>query len=426
VVIGADDFSVFGHIVSGTSEQEVADSLLQAAIRLTNSAGAAVQCRSSDGFTGAWTTEGVTPKTAEQLNRLLDGYGAKPGVQRFEADHPILRSLPGGWRPSTMMRAVGRNASDGQLTVILFGRPDGPSFSAVDATVLDTLVTVAKVAVSGIAQRDTHRRWEQWMAAIDATADLMLGVLSARSVLDKVLDAVARRALDISHADMCAVATPSDTGNTMILRVAVGRHRQTLTGLVFPEGHSLSGTVSRTARQLLVDDAATDRRATEVAARVALGPAAIAPLMLRGQPVGVVFVGNTRGERPLDHDLAVDAVTVRDLDACVLAASGSSTVEPDLAQLATRVQGEAKAWRELPKLTERDFELLGHLAEGLTNGEIGARMFLAEKTVRNLVSQLLARLGVHNRVEAAVLMTRYSERQLRPSAGPAHADMAVR
>ena len=124
---------------------------------------------------------------------------------------PRTRSFahsPADRGPPSLMRAVGRNDSDAQLTVILFGQPDGPAFSAVDATVLDTLVTVAEVAVGGIAQRDTHRRWEQWMAAIDATADIMLGVLSARSVLESVLDAVARRALQISQADMCADRNP--------------------------------------------------------------------------------------------------------------------------------------------------------------------------------------------------------------------------
>lgn len=410
VVFDAAQLSVFGQIVSGASDVEVAQSLLQAAIRLTDAGGAAVQCRSGDGFTSPWTTEGVTPTVAEQFNRLLDGYGSRPGVQRLKAEHPLLQSFPSSSRPASLMRAVCRNTSDTQLTVIVFGHEDSGPFSAVQSTILDTLVTVASVAVSGITQRDTHRRYEQWTAAIDATAGIMLGALSARSVLESVLEAVARRALEVSRADMCAIATPKNAGESMVLRVAVGRHRQTLTGLNFPERHSLSGTVSRTARQLLVEDASTDQRATEAAARVALGPTAIAPLMLQGRPVGVVFVGNTRGERPLDLDLAIDAVTVRDLDSWVVAASGSPVVRPELADLAARVQGEARAWQELPRLTEREFELLGHLAEGRTNGEIGTRMFLAEKTVRNLVSSLLGKLGVHNRVEAAVLMTRYAER----------------
>ena len=43
------------------------------------------------------------------------------------------------------------------------------------------------------------------------------------------------------------------------------------------------------------------------------------------------------------------------------------------------------------------------MANGLTNREIGERMFLAEKTVKNYVSRLLAKLGMHRRTQAALL-----------------------
>jgi DNA-binding NarL/FixJ family response regulator len=43
------------------------------------------------------------------------------------------------------------------------------------------------------------------------------------------------------------------------------------------------------------------------------------------------------------------------------------------------------------------------VAEGLTNREIAGRMFLAEKTVKNYVSSLLAKLGLERRTQAAVL-----------------------
>ena len=56
----------------------------------------------------------------------------------------------------------------------------------------------------------------------------------------------------------------------------------------------------------------------------------------------------------------------------------------------------------LARLTEQERKVLVLLAEGLTNRQIGERMFLAEKTVKNYVSNLLAKLGMSRRTEAAV------------------------
>ncbi|WP_280364705.1 response regulator transcription factor [Nocardia wallacei] len=56
----------------------------------------------------------------------------------------------------------------------------------------------------------------------------------------------------------------------------------------------------------------------------------------------------------------------------------------------------------LAALTPKEREILDLLAEGLTNREIGERMFLAEKTVKNYVSRLLTKLGLERRTQAAV------------------------
>jgi two-component system response regulator DevR len=60
----------------------------------------------------------------------------------------------------------------------------------------------------------------------------------------------------------------------------------------------------------------------------------------------------------------------------------------------------------LSALTEQERTLLGLLGEGLTNRQIAARMFLAEKTVKNYVSRLLAKLGMERRTQAAVFMSK--------------------
>ena len=58
--------------------------------------------------------------------------------------------------------------------------------------------------------------------------------------------------------------------------------------------------------------------------------------------------------------------------------------------------------RAVPPLTDREQEILTLIAEGLTNRQIGERLHLAEKTVKNYVSGLLAKLGFERRTQAAV------------------------
>lgn len=66
---------------------------------------------------------------------------------------------------------------------------------------------------------------------------------------------------------------------------------------------------------------------------------------------------------------------------------------------------------ELAALTDQERRLLGLIAEGLTNRQIGERMFLAEKTIKNYVSNLLAKLGMSRRTEVAAYAARLTERR---------------
>ena len=63
-------------------------------------------------------------------------------------------------------------------------------------------------------------------------------------------------------------------------------------------------------------------------------------------------------------------------------------------------------------LTPQESPILGHLADGLTNRQIAEQMFLAEKTVKNYVSNLLTKLGMNHRTQAAVYAARLAERRL--------------
>ncbi|KZS56520.1 response regulator [Mycobacterium ostraviense] len=87
------------------------------------------------------------------------------------------------------------------------------------------------------------------------------------------------------------------------------------------------------------------------------------------------------------------------------------------AALMAKLRGGAEQHDPLSGLTEQERTLLGHLSEGLTNRQIAARMFLAEKTVKNYVSRLLAKLGMERRTQAAVFASRLGQGAAPPTPG---------
>jgi DNA-binding NarL/FixJ family response regulator len=86
-------------------------------------------------------------------------------------------------------------------------------------------------------------------------------------------------------------------------------------------------------------------------------------------------------------------------------ASGQSLLDPRTTARVLDRMRETAARRDDPlaALTEQERTVLELIGEGLTNRQIGERMFLAEKTVKNYVSHLLAKLGMERRTQAAVL-----------------------
>ncbi|MGH3525492.1 MAG: hypoxia response regulator transcription factor DosR/DevR [Mycobacterium sp.] len=82
------------------------------------------------------------------------------------------------------------------------------------------------------------------------------------------------------------------------------------------------------------------------------------------------------------------------------------------AALMAKLRGAAEKPDPLSGLTDQERTLLGLLAEGLTNKQIADRMFLAEKTVKNYVSRLLAKLGMERRTQAAVFATKLQRSSL--------------
>ena len=91
---------------------------------------------------------------------------------------------------------------------------------------------------------------------------------------------------------------------------------------------------------------------------------------------------------------------------------GESLLDPSLTTRVLERLRHPTERDELAGLTDQERRVLDLIAEGMTNRQIGEQLFLAEKTVKNYVSNLLAKLGMSRRTEAAAYAARLSERHL--------------
>ena len=91
-------------------------------------------------------------------------------------------------------------------------------------------------------------------------------------------------------------------------------------------------------------------------------------------------------------------------------AAGTNLIDPELAARATKQMRDAPHTDDprIGSLGLRERQVLALIADGLSNRQIGERLGLAEKTVKNYVSSLLTKLGLERRTQAAVFGVRYA------------------
>jgi DNA-binding NarL/FixJ family response regulator len=96
-------------------------------------------------------------------------------------------------------------------------------------------------------------------------------------------------------------------------------------------------------------------------------------------------------------------------------ASGESLLDPhSTAQMLQRLRERTARKDPLANLSGQERQILELIGEGLTNRQIGERMFLAEKTVKNYVSNLFAKLGMSRRTQAAAFAAQLKSGDARP------------
>ena len=107
------------------------------------------------------------------------------------------------------------------------------------------------------------------------------------------------------------------------------------------------------------------------------------------------------------------------LDSIRRVARGQSLLDPAVtARVLERLRTPAEPADGVESLTQQERRILDLIAEGLTNRQIGERLFLAEKTVKNYVSNVLMKLGMSRRSEAAAYAARLAERRRREGRPP--------
>jgi len=95
------------------------------------------------------------------------------------------------------------------------------------------------------------------------------------------------------------------------------------------------------------------------------------------------------------------------VDAIRRVAAGQTLIDPSMtAKLMQRLRQPVAVAGPIDQLTAREREILELIADGRTNRQIAETLFLAEKTVKNYVSSLLAKLGMERRTQAAVFAAR--------------------
>jgi two-component system response regulator DevR len=100
------------------------------------------------------------------------------------------------------------------------------------------------------------------------------------------------------------------------------------------------------------------------------------------------------------------------VDAVRRVAAGQNLLDPAItARVLERLRRGPQQDERLARLTEQEHQVLELLAEGLTNRQIGERLHLAEKTVKNYVTSLLSKMGMSRRTEAAVYAVRHLDHE---------------
>ncbi|TMK36986.1 MAG: response regulator transcription factor [Actinobacteria bacterium] len=166
-------------------------------------------------------------------------------------------------------------------------------------------------------------------------------------------------------------------------------------------GEALALTRHLRPDMVVLDVRLPDRNGIEICAEIHDLSPATRVLVCSGLADGSALVEAAKAGA--EGFVSKEASNAEIVDAVRRVAGGASVVGEGSAQTMFRYLRSHRADApRLAQLSGREREILGLLSEGLTNREIGTRLFISEKTVRNHVSGLLRKLHLRHRTEAAL------------------------
>jgi signal transduction histidine kinase len=279
--------------------------IVEAAVRLVDAKYGAMGVIGEGGRLAEFIPIGLTDEEISRIHHWPEGRGllgaliTDPKPMRI-ADlgaHSLSSGFPAGHPPMTSFLGVPIRIRDEVYgNLYLTEKRDGGQFDEEDEAVLVALAAAAGVAIDNARLYDEARRQQRWLTA---SAEVTRTLLSGADV-DDALALVTERSLEISGADLVALALPTPERRELQVEHAAGVGAAEALGLVLPTSGSASGMVLTSGELLSVEDFSNDQRVAEVARdNMKLGPTVLVPLGGPGNVRGVLTAGRRPGAMPL-------------------------------------------------------------------------------------------------------------------------------
>jgi signal transduction histidine kinase len=279
--------------------------VVEAAVRLVDAKFGAMGVIGEGGRLAEFIPIGVTDEEISRIHHWPEGRGLlgalitdpKPLRIGDLGAHPVSSGFPAGHPPMTSFLGVPIRIRDEVYgNLYLTERRDGRQFDEEDEAVLVALAAAAGVAIENARLYDEARRQQRWLAA---SAEVTSTLLSGADV-SEALALITAKSLEISGADLVALALPTPDGRQLQIEHAAGDGAAGAIGVVLPTSGSASGLVLSNGQQLRVDDFSNDLRVAQVAREhLKLGPSVLVPLGGPGNVRGVLTAGRRPGAMPL-------------------------------------------------------------------------------------------------------------------------------